>query len=134
VTEARKEDRPGYAVLVLGSGGAPDDLVRGALDRLLGAKLGESRVTLLLSADEGPAGEWARGRDYCSVQVELVYHRLWPRRLAEARWALGVAAAADAVVVFGDDRPWWRVFRYLRDTAAPVRRVKVPPPPPARPG
>lgn len=118
--------RPAYPVLVLGAGCAPPDLVAAKLDALTAAKAADHNLVLIPDQDGDSVSDWSRTRDYCSVQFHGPYPQLWPRRVAVVRWAMEVAALAEAAVLFGPDWPHRVVLRYLRDAAVPVRRVAIP--------
>lgn len=122
---AAVEYKPAFAIAVCGSGVAPPGLVARVLDQVYAPRQ-HSHFPLVVSAGgEEPAALWARRTYRGSVTHESPTPQVYGRT-AHARWAMAVAAIAEVVVVFGDDRRWWRLLRYAREIGTPVRRVAIP--------
>src|SRR5690349_8077296 len=103
--------RPAFPVLVLGSDAAPPELVAAKLDLFTAAAAVDHRVCVVVRGDEGRhAAAWAHAGDR-SVTVEPEERG----RSGAARWAMRAVSMAHAVVIFGDDRRWWRVCRFAKE-------------------
>lgn len=118
--------RYAYPVLVLGADRAPPELVAAKLELFTAAKAADHSIVLIPDGHSHSASDWSRTRDHCSVQLVPLLPRMWPRGVGLVRWAMEVAAVAEAAVLFGPDAPYRVVLRYLRDAAVPVRRVAIP--------
>lgn len=113
-----------YVLVVVGADRCPPWYVWERLDRLTARVRDTHRLDLILR-DSAEAREWAHAQaDRVGVLVEPVERG----RYAEPKWAMACAALAHGVLVFGDERPYWRLTRYAREVGATVRVVPVPPP------
>lgn len=119
------EYKPAFAIAVCGSGDAPPELVARVLDQVFAPHEHSHYPLVVGGGGEEPATVWAHARPRGSVTCEFVCRELYGRS-AYARWAMSVASIARALVIFGDDRRWWRLLRLAGELGIPVRRVPIP--------